>query len=77
MNAFLFSQCSVSCGIGSETRTVTCHDESGDERPDEECEAEEDEKPDTRRECRQMACSAPTWNVEGWSEVSECETNRV
>ncbi|XP_071810508.1 A disintegrin and metalloproteinase with thrombospondin motifs 9-like isoform X3 [Asterias amurensis] len=65
-----WSECSVTCGIGSDTRTVTCHDESGVERPDEECEAEGDGKPDTRRECRQMACLAPKWNVEGWNECS-------
>ena len=67
----------MTCGIGSDTRTVTCHDESGVQRPDEECEAEGDGKPDTRRECRQMACLAPKWNVEGWNEVSECESDHV
>ncbi len=61
----------MSCGVGVETRAVTCQDESGDERPDEDCEAGEDGKPDTRRECIEAACPKPEWTIGHWNEVSK------
>lgn len=45
--------CSVTCGIGSQTRTVTCKDPNGKELNDNSC---ADRKPDTMQQCNAGAC---------------------
>ena len=59
----------MTCGIGSQSRIVICQGESGDERPDKECEADRGGTPAMQRECRKMACPTPKWDVGRWSEV--------
>ena len=53
-------QCSLMCDISSSSQSRSG---SGDEMPDEDCEAGRDGTPDIQIECRKMACPTPKWNV--------------
>lgn len=66
-----FGTCSVSCGGGTQTRTVVCYDSSNAAVADSLCAAP---KPITSQSCNSQACTQVyTWEPSAWSTCSvEC-----
>ncbi len=71
MYTFFIFQCSVTCGSGVETRTVTCVDQNDITVQDTLCDNEGLAKPVTTRACTLAACGTIYTFVTGtYSEVS-------
>ena len=64
-----WSQCSATCGGGTQTRSVTCVDANNQLIPESNC---TDPKPNTQQACNLQACQTPPhWATGPWGECSE------
>nr|XP_014437122.1 ADAMTS-like protein 3 isoform X2 [Pelodiscus sinensis] len=59
-------QCSATCGVGIQTRTVYCQQSEGSIVANEEC---KNEKPHALQACNQIDCP-PAWHAEEWQQCS-------
>lgn len=61
-----WSECSVTCGQGVQTRNVECYDWTGTSVSQRFCEP--DRKPAAKKKCQEKDCKLK-WSTEPWSEV--------
>eukprot|EP01029_Cantina_marsupialis_P008136 TRINITY_DN193_c0_g1_i7.p1 TRINITY_DN193_c0_g1~~TRINITY_DN193_c0_g1_i7.p1 ORF type:complete len:3028 (+),score=1113.20 TRINITY_DN193_c0_g1_i7:82-9165(+) len=68
-----YSACSKPCGVGTQTRDITCHSIDYDKTvEDQKCIDTEGPKPETSRECNRQKCPLTyEWIVGEWSECNE------
>lgn len=67
---FLCQQCNKLCGVGRQSRKVTCHVVENGKTKVLEDDACSDEKPDTEKPCERIPCIGVDWVSSDWSGVS-------
>lgn len=60
--------CSVTCGGGTQSRSVTCMGSDGQSYPDYQCAGT---KPDATQTCNSFACPTYSWQASSWGSCSQ------
>lgn len=68
----MWNECSVSCGVGLQTRSVWCVRSVGANHSEAALNSEcRGPRPTEVQACNQVQC-VPTWETDEWQEVSPC-----